>query len=608
MTEYEKRESDGLPVAEILFWAVAVIILFWGLGDRHLWGSEGRWAEICREMLLTRNYFHPQINGETYFDKPLLSYWAILAVSWVTGCLNEWVARVPSAIAGLVALWGTVSIGKRLWNHRTGYLAGWIMLTAYGFIFWSRVASADMWNVAFIVAAVAWYWRFANKPNFFFYLVFYLICFIGSNMKGLPALIIPIAVIMPDILTGKRWEQHLKPLNIIFNVIAFAIGVAVYLFPFYLDPKEVEQLSTLTTIEANKQSGLYMIFQENIQRFFKALDHQNPFYIYIYKMPALFLPWSPLLLVGFIYTLVKFWDFTVRCAKPKFNLLGFIGKFLKDWDEARYRYWIFAAVIIIFTIFTLSSSRRGYYIIPILPFAALLTADYLRNQPVDIFKSLILAIMELALLIFAAATLFTPFVWVAIYHFLPPFFPPILTVVITPLLGVLIIILWLMRRADSPLLNHLAGFDKTVSAIVLSMALLMGGLFCFHLNIGEKYRTEKPFALALKEFGKDVKPENFYFYLKTPDKAIFYLGLTKPVSIVKSEEDFQKMLKSKNAVLITWRKFLETDKYGRGVYQYLPKEMHGKFNLREKIQPWEKKKKHQRDKLVVWKIQGVSLD
>ncbi len=74
---------------DIVLLTAAFFLLFWGLGGRALWGSEGRWAEISREMLLTKDFFHPTIGGEPYLDKPFLTYWLIIAVSAIFGKLNE---------------------------------------------------------------------------------------------------------------------------------------------------------------------------------------------------------------------------------------------------------------------------------------------------------------------------------------------------------------------------------------------------------------------------------------------------------------------------------------------------------------------------------------
>ncbi|MDD5698229.1 MAG: hypothetical protein PHH77_06385, partial [Victivallaceae bacterium] len=67
----------------------AALALFWGLGHYALWGSEDRWAEIAREMMLYKDYFHPAINGQVYFDKPLLSYWLIVGAAYILGSLDE---------------------------------------------------------------------------------------------------------------------------------------------------------------------------------------------------------------------------------------------------------------------------------------------------------------------------------------------------------------------------------------------------------------------------------------------------------------------------------------------------------------------------------------
>lgn len=89
-------------------WSVALIVLglsalllFARLGERSLWGQEGRWSEVAREMRLSGNYFWPTINGKVYFDKPLLTYWLVVGASHLTGDVSEVAARLPSAAAGL---------------------------------------------------------------------------------------------------------------------------------------------------------------------------------------------------------------------------------------------------------------------------------------------------------------------------------------------------------------------------------------------------------------------------------------------------------------------------------------------------------------------------
>lgn len=129
-------ESKSTQWADILLFVSAFFVLFWGLGTRGLWGSEGRWAQVTSEMFQNRDFFHPTIGGEPYFDKPLLTYWLIAGVYAVTGTLNEWIVRLPSAIAGVVTIWATVLLGRRIWSAQVGRLAGWLLLTMFGLVFW----------------------------------------------------------------------------------------------------------------------------------------------------------------------------------------------------------------------------------------------------------------------------------------------------------------------------------------------------------------------------------------------------------------------------------------------------------------------------------------
>src|SRR3984893_18819473 len=95
---------------------LAAVLFCARLGARALWASEFRWAEIAREMIVTHNYFWPTINGRVYYDKPLGSYWLVVASTWLTGAMNETAARIPCALAGVLAVALMVVIVRRLYD------------------------------------------------------------------------------------------------------------------------------------------------------------------------------------------------------------------------------------------------------------------------------------------------------------------------------------------------------------------------------------------------------------------------------------------------------------------------------------------------------------
>ena len=105
-------------------------------------------------MVVTHNYFWPTINGRVYYDKPLGSYWLVIFSTPFTGGLNEAATRLPSAIAGLLAVLLLMILVRRFYDARTAILAGVILATSFSFVFFSRDASADVETITGELAAL----------------------------------------------------------------------------------------------------------------------------------------------------------------------------------------------------------------------------------------------------------------------------------------------------------------------------------------------------------------------------------------------------------------------------------------------------------------------
>lgn len=203
----ESRLTEQSVMPRLFCLAAVFFLLFYGLGDRSLAGSEDRWAEIARNMLLHKDWFHPVINGEVYFDKPLLSYWFIVLAAFCTQALNEFAVRLPGAIAGLLTLVCSYQIASAWFDRRVAWLSVCLIITSYGFLFWTHTASAEISNLALITAAVAWFVDRRERTDFTSCLVFYLLCAMGSQLKGLTAFVVPILVIAPVCITPWSMES-----------------------------------------------------------------------------------------------------------------------------------------------------------------------------------------------------------------------------------------------------------------------------------------------------------------------------------------------------------------------------------------------------------------
>jgi 4-amino-4-deoxy-L-arabinose transferase-like glycosyltransferase len=105
--------------------AVSGLLLIPFLGKVHLFDwDEVNFAEISREMILSNNYMQPQINYVPFYEKPPLFMWMQVLSMKVFG-INEFAARFPNALFGIIVLCSLFIIGKRHFSERMGWF--WVL-------------------------------------------------------------------------------------------------------------------------------------------------------------------------------------------------------------------------------------------------------------------------------------------------------------------------------------------------------------------------------------------------------------------------------------------------------------------------------------------------
>jgi len=556
-----KHLQQYIPVPVLM--CTIAILFYWALGVRSLWESEDRWAEIARNMLRTGDFFHPIINASIYFDKPLLSYWFIAAVATITGNLNEWSIRAPSALAGMVTLYATFYLGRELWSKKVAWLAVWVLLTSYGFIFWSRTASADMANLAATIAAVSWFFANKDKPTFSSYFIFYFICVVGAQTKGLTAIAIPVLVVFPYICREKRWQAHYNR----SHLGALGLCALLYFLPFVAAIKI--PLASGFQAPDMQLNGLNLVYRENILRFFKPFDHQGNLLTYIYALPYILVPWSPLFFAAFYLGLTK----------------------IKKTTE--YSRWLLEAIILIFIFFTLSGSRRWYYIIPIMPYCALLTAGFLLDAGNQTLKNYCSLLIKSTFSIISIIFLASPLLWQFTKRY--QFVPPSALIYSTFIIGLFSCLIIFISRWKPAVFSTLIGTDNHNAVLVALSAVLVGGWFCGLQPSLEVLRTERDFAQQLKKMAST--PENIVFYEHARPSIVFYLNFAKPIPILTADNLISAIKNNRKLIVIAEKTDSPTLKTAL-LCQYQVSPLLEEVNF-----PWKKSRSNM--KLIAWKMTEI---
>ncbi len=319
----------------------AIVLLLFGLGAREIWTQEHRWADTVRIMFMHHDFLHPYLGTQDYYDKPLLSYWLIAGLATLAGKLSTTILRLPCALSGLLAIYSIYVIGCQLKDRKLGLLAGWMLLTTFYFVFWARTSSADMLNLAGTLFAVAWYFQSKTTPSFLRYVIFFIILAVTALCKGLVGPVVAVLAILTDVALHHDWRRHLR-----LNVLLAAIpAIVIYLLPFWA--------SSHFGDAQYRENGLMLVWRENVLRYFQPFDHKGPLYTYFLYLPIYLLPWT-LFFIPALVSAIRNWQALPVSAK-----------------------WATLTTLILFIFFTASGSRRNYYILPVVPFALLMTAHWI---------------------------------------------------------------------------------------------------------------------------------------------------------------------------------------------------------------------------------------
>ncbi len=335
------------------YWTVAAIIFavvwFANLDVRKLQHpDEGRYAEIAREMVATGDWVTPRLNGIKYFEKPPLQYW-LTAASFEAFELDEWTARLPSAIAGFLTILVVGYVGRVIASPTVGVYAALALAGCVWPFGIAHMVTLDALLTFWLALALggfllAQHWRDVPAQRGAM-LVAWVALAAGVMTKGLVALVIPFSTLaIHTLVTRDRtpWTRlHVFPGLLLFIALAA---------PWFI-----------IVSSRNPEFARFFFIHEHFERFLTTEHRRTGAWWYFLPLLALgLLPWTGVLLWG----LRRAWQ---APAVPA-------GAF------AWVRFClIWCAFVLAF--FSASGSKLPSYILPIFPAAALVLGIIIERMP-----------------------------------------------------------------------------------------------------------------------------------------------------------------------------------------------------------------------------------
>ncbi|HET6883625.1 MAG TPA: glycosyltransferase family 39 protein, partial [Pirellulales bacterium] len=137
--------------------ALSGLLFFVSLGGVELWDEdEPMFAGAAREMMDRHDWVVPYFNARMLPDKPVLSYWVMMAGYRLFGP-TEFAARAGSALFSVGSVLLTWMLGRQMFSSRAGLWAGLALATSLGFDVIARAATPDAVLTFFCTLVVVCY-------------------------------------------------------------------------------------------------------------------------------------------------------------------------------------------------------------------------------------------------------------------------------------------------------------------------------------------------------------------------------------------------------------------------------------------------------------------
>jgi 4-amino-4-deoxy-L-arabinose transferase-like glycosyltransferase len=567
-----------------ILWVLLVggIAFFWRLGSTGLIDeTEPLFAEAARQMTVTGDWITPYFNQETRFDKPPLIYW-LMAIAYHILGVNEWSARLPSALAGLgltglcfYVLWwvgdrarerqdeeeGDASQSKiqnpksKISRSLTPFLGSAIVALNPYMLFFGRTGYSDMLlNLCLGGALLSFFLGYAQPERrsvqVRWYGALYIFVALAVLTKG------PIGIVLPGLIIA-LFLVYLGEVNRVRREMLLLPGlllVVVISLPWFV----------LVTLR-NGSTYLEAFFGfHNIERFTQVVnDHAGPWFYHWLVILLAFLPWSlflPGAIVRFLPRSRHFWQEQPRSAQ----LPLFAGV------------WFFTVLCF----FTIASTKYFSYVLPSVAAAAILVALWWRETIAPQFDS---RNISLSLTLSSGLSIAGAVALAIICYYCPNWLGndssmpnlgdriqqaglSLVGAVIWGMAAIAGIALWLSRRRSGLLVTQLISFVAFLALVLLPTAALIDVERQLPLRqIAQTVlQVEKPGeAVIMVDDGFDKHSLVFYTrqpigYLDRPRNTIAYL-----------QQRFQQKPTDRSVLLILSPRILAKSKLSPEQYQVI---------------------------------------
>lgn len=258
-------------------------IFFHNIGNYALMDvDETRYVAMARDMFKSKDFMTLYLNGDYFFEKPPLYFWGECLSFAIFGKINEFTARFPVALYGMLTAFLAYWAGRKIVSKNYGIISSLILAASLEFVILSKFAILDIvvsTCIAFslVFGFMTYFCQEQNKK--FFWWLFYIFSGLAVMAKGIPGFVVPFGTMFFVSIVSKRFKEIFRPQYILPGFALFFLVT----IPWHL-------------IMLKMHDPLFFneyVIKHHLHRFLNSEDigRKQPFYFYILTFLWGFFPW-----------------------------------------------------------------------------------------------------------------------------------------------------------------------------------------------------------------------------------------------------------------------------------------------------------------------------
>lgn len=416
--ELVKKHPEISTIVGLL--AAFYFIFFHNIGNYPLMDvDETRYVAIAREMFHSKDFLSLYLNGDYFFEKPPLYFWGECISFAIFGKVNEFTARFPVALYGMLTCFLLYFTGKKLVSRNFGAISALILATSMEFVILAKFAILDIvlatcTAFSIIFGFMTYFCKEENKK--YFWWLFYIFSGLAVMAKGIPGFVVPFGTMFFVSIISRRFKEIFKPQYFLIGFLLFFI-ITIPWHAIMLkmhDPRFFDEY----------------IVKHHLQRFVNSeeVGRDQPFIFMFLTFLWGILPWT---FSAMAAAFCKVRDKIISFVNQQKQLNGFAQKvkllnpfinfdFEKLSVAEKLHLFSWIAFLFIMLFFSVSSTKLITYILPIYPFSAIILGfvwkNYIEKGRYEKSINISAGIFGGACLIAGIATMFEKFVLPAQIH------------------------------------------------------------------------------------------------------------------------------------------------------------------------------------------------